>query len=174
MKPTARFAVSSLLLLLLAIPMGEWRQGEETLAQSRQNAPSATSAARSKAQGSRTSAVRSRSASARNRRLTRQRARASARRRTVRRLVLRPGKLIPRERVREIQLALIERGFLEGPPTGVYDARTVEAMKRFQQAEGIEVTGYPTAHALYRLGLHPAASSDGSATSPAHRSPPPS
>jgi peptidoglycan hydrolase-like protein with peptidoglycan-binding domain len=88
------------------------------------------------------------------------------------RLVLRPGGAIPRERVREIQLALIERGFLDGPPTGVYDARTIEAMRRFQEAEGIEVTGYPTAHALYRLGLHPAASSNRSTTSPGHRSPP--
>jgi peptidoglycan hydrolase-like protein with peptidoglycan-binding domain len=79
--------------------------------------------------------------------------------------------LIPRERVREIQQALIERGFLEGPPTGVYDAQTVEAMKRFQHAEGIEETGYPTAHALYRLGLHPA-SSRGSSSSSARRSPP--
>ncbi|GEM_PF-4385701 len=74
------------------------------------------------------------------------------RRRHRRRASLRPGSRIPRARVLEIQRALIERGFLK-KATGVYDRATVEAMKAFQAAEGLEVTGYPTAHALHRLGL---------------------
>ncbi|GBC78334.1 hypothetical protein HRbin08_01822 [bacterium HR08] len=152
------------LLLSLAIPMGDGPEGG-ALAQRRQSA-------RSKTRPSRKPAARSRASATRSQRATTRRSRASTRRRTARRLVLRPGGLIPRERVREIQLALIERGFLEGSPTGVYDARTVEAMKRFQQAEGIEVTGYPTAQALYRLGLHPAASSNGSSAPSVPRSPP--
>jgi len=170
-RAIARSAASlmALLLLLPTIPKWEEREGE-AFAQRRASARSKTPASRKPT--ARSMAQRSRASAARNRRSARSRSRASARRRPARRLVLRPGGLIPRERVREIQLALIERGFLEGPPTGVYDARTVEAMKRFQEAEGIEVTGYPTAHALYRLGLHPAASSSSPATPPVHRSPP--
>jgi putative peptidoglycan binding protein len=56
-------------------------------------------------------------------------------------------------RVYEIQQALASRGFYQGEPTGNYDEATVEAMRRFQQTENIPVTGYPTAHALRRLGL---------------------
>jgi hypothetical protein len=57
------------------------------------------------------------------------------------------------ERVIEIQRALIERNFLQGEPTGVYDDVTIEAMRQFQTKEQIDVTGYPTAHSLKRLGL---------------------
>jgi peptidoglycan hydrolase-like protein with peptidoglycan-binding domain len=57
------------------------------------------------------------------------------------------------ERVIEIQRALIERKYLEGEPTGVYDDVTIEAMRQFQTKEQIDVTGYPTAHSLKRLGL---------------------
>ena len=60
---------------------------------------------------------------------------------------------IPPERVIEIQRALIERKYLEGEPTGVYDDVTIEAMRQFQTKERIDVTGYPTAHSLKRLGL---------------------
>jgi peptidoglycan hydrolase-like protein with peptidoglycan-binding domain len=55
----------------------------------------------------------------------------------------------------EIQNALISRGYLQSPPSGVYDDDTVAAMKRFQQSESLDTTGYPTAHALNRLGLPP-------------------
>jgi hypothetical protein len=37
--------------------------------------------------------------------------------------------------------------------TGEYDDATIEAMRRFQTQQKIPVTGYPTAHALKRLGL---------------------
>ena len=57
------------------------------------------------------------------------------------------------ERVIEIQRALIERKYLEGEPNGVYDDVTIEAMRQFQTKEQIDVTGYPTAHSLKRLGL---------------------
>lgn|GEM_PF-1053619 len=171
MSAITRIAASVVVLLLLlpAILMREEHTGA-ALAQSQRSARAKPPA--SQKPTARSKAQRSRASSARKRNVARRSARASARRSPTRRLVLRPGGLIPRERVREIQLALIERGFLEGPPTGVYDARTVEAMKRFQEAEGIEVTGYPTAHALYRLGLHPAASSNGATAAPVHRSPP--
>jgi peptidoglycan hydrolase-like protein with peptidoglycan-binding domain len=66
-----------------------------------------------------------------------------------------PGTLIPRERVVAIQKALIERNFLKGSPTGVYDRATIDAMKAFQASQTLEVTGYPTAGAIHRLGLPP-------------------
>ncbi len=56
-------------------------------------------------------------------------------------------------RALQIQQALKQRGFYEGELTGVYDQATIEAMRRFQTRERILATGYPTAHALKRLGL---------------------
>jgi hypothetical protein len=56
-------------------------------------------------------------------------------------------------RVLEIQQALANKGFYQGEMTGVYDESTVDAMRRFQLKENISTTGYPTAHALRRLGL---------------------
>lgn len=56
-------------------------------------------------------------------------------------------------RTLQIQQALKQRGFYSGELTGVYDKDTIEAMRRFQIDEKIPTTGYPTAHALKRLGL---------------------
>jgi Putative peptidoglycan binding domain len=56
-------------------------------------------------------------------------------------------------RVLEIQQALAAKGFYQGEMTGVYDESTIDAMRRFQLKENILATGYPTAHALRRLGL---------------------
>jgi Putative peptidoglycan binding domain len=56
-------------------------------------------------------------------------------------------------RALQIQEALKRRGFYTGELTGVYDQATIEAMRRFQTQENIPATGYPTAHALKRLGL---------------------
>jgi Putative peptidoglycan binding domain len=56
-------------------------------------------------------------------------------------------------RVLEIQKALASKGFYQGEMTGAYDDPTVDAMRRFQLKENISATGYPTAHALRRLGL---------------------
>ena len=60
---------------------------------------------------------------------------------------------IDESRVLQIQQALNERGFYLGEMTGDYDAETIEAMRRFQISKKISATGYPTAHALKRLGL---------------------
>ena len=56
-------------------------------------------------------------------------------------------------RVIQIQKALKDRGFFSSEPTGIYDDETIDGMKAFQAKERIDVTGYPTAHALKRLGL---------------------
>ncbi|HKQ79459.1 MAG TPA: peptidoglycan-binding domain-containing protein [Blastocatellia bacterium] len=60
---------------------------------------------------------------------------------------------IGESRVLQIQQALKQRGFYNDELTGVYDNDTVEAMRRFQIDQKINATGYPTAHALKRLGL---------------------
>lgn len=59
------------------------------------------------------------------------------------------------ERYREIQQALIDRGFLEGEPTGKWDEATVAAMKRFQAEQQLQPTGKIDALSLIRLGLGP-------------------
>jgi Putative peptidoglycan binding domain len=60
---------------------------------------------------------------------------------------------IDSSRALQIQEALKQRGFYTGELSGEYDQATVEAMRRFQTQEKIPATGYPTAHALKRLGL---------------------
>jgi peptidoglycan hydrolase-like protein with peptidoglycan-binding domain len=59
------------------------------------------------------------------------------------------------ERYREIQQALIERGFLDGEPTGKWDERTIEAWKRFEESEDLPVDGKIDSKALMALGLAP-------------------
>ncbi len=56
-------------------------------------------------------------------------------------------------RVIQIQQALASKGFYSGETTGVYDEATIDSMRRFQASQKISATGYPTAHALKRLGL---------------------
>ncbi|MGH9937640.1 MAG: peptidoglycan-binding domain-containing protein [Blastocatellia bacterium] len=65
----------------------------------------------------------------------------------------RKGVNIDEARALQIQQALTQRGFYSGEMTGVYDQATIAAMRRFQASQKIPVTGYPTAHALKRLGL---------------------
>jgi peptidoglycan hydrolase-like protein with peptidoglycan-binding domain len=59
------------------------------------------------------------------------------------------------DRYREIQQALIDRGFLTGEPTGVWDARSIEAMKRLEQSLDLRVDGKIDARTLTALGLGP-------------------
>jgi len=61
--------------------------------------------------------------------------------------------VIPQQRILEIQYQLANRGFYNSEPNGVYDELTVQAMWEFQKNYGLPATGYPTAHALKRLGL---------------------
>jgi Putative peptidoglycan binding domain len=68
-------------------------------------------------------------------------------------LTKRRGIKIDESRALQIQQALKQRGFYTSEMTGVYDQTTVEAMRSFQTQEKIPATGYPTAHALKRLGL---------------------
>ncbi|HLY63686.1 MAG TPA: peptidoglycan-binding domain-containing protein [Terriglobia bacterium] len=59
------------------------------------------------------------------------------------------------QRVGEIQQALIREGTLSGPPTGVWDQTTKDAMRRYQSQNGFAETGLPDARSLMKLGLGP-------------------
>ena len=61
------------------------------------------------------------------------------------------------ERVQEIQQALIREGYLQGNASGQWDARTHDAMLRYQTDHGFAATGLPEAKSLMKLGLgsHP-------------------
>jgi peptidoglycan hydrolase-like protein with peptidoglycan-binding domain len=58
-------------------------------------------------------------------------------------------------RIQEIQQALIREGYLKQEATGKWDDATRAAMRNYQQANGLEVTGLPEAKALMKLGLGP-------------------
>jgi peptidoglycan hydrolase-like protein with peptidoglycan-binding domain len=57
------------------------------------------------------------------------------------------------ERISEIQEALGKDGAYAGTPNGKWDASTVEAMKKFQAAQGLNPTGKLDALTLQKLGL---------------------
>ena len=61
------------------------------------------------------------------------------------------------ERTEEIQQALIREGYLQGEANGQWDARTHDAMLRYQTDHGFPATGLPEAKSLMKLGLgsHP-------------------
>ncbi|MCC6341552.1 MAG: peptidoglycan-binding protein [Bryobacterales bacterium] len=59
------------------------------------------------------------------------------------------------DRYREIQQALIERGYLKGEASGKWDAESVDAMRRFQQDQNIETSGQLDSLSLIALGLGP-------------------
>lgn len=59
------------------------------------------------------------------------------------------------DRYKEIQEALISKGYLKTAPTGVWDQDSSDAMRRFQADQKIEPTGKVTAKSLITLGLGP-------------------
>ena len=59
------------------------------------------------------------------------------------------------DRYREIQEALIAKGFLEGPATGQWDEKTVEAFKQFERSQNLTDDGKLDSLALIALGLGP-------------------
>ncbi|MCC6860575.1 MAG: peptidoglycan-binding protein [Bryobacterales bacterium] len=59
------------------------------------------------------------------------------------------------ERYREIQQALIEKGYFGEPATGVWGESSVEALKRFQREHDLEPTGKIDSLSLIALGLGP-------------------
>ena len=59
------------------------------------------------------------------------------------------------QRVQEIQRALIQAGELHEEPTGTWDEATRDAMKRYQERRGFNVTGLPDSKSLMEMGLGP-------------------
>jgi len=59
------------------------------------------------------------------------------------------------ERYREIQQALIAKGYLQGEATGVWDQASIAALRRFQQDQRLDATGRLDSLSLIALGLGP-------------------
>ena len=57
------------------------------------------------------------------------------------------------DRIMEIQSALAKENVYVGMPNGKWDAATIEAMKKFQSASGLNPTGKIDALTLQKLGL---------------------
>jgi len=57
------------------------------------------------------------------------------------------------ERISEIQQALAKNGSFSGTPNGKWDESTMEAMRKFQEAHGLNPTGKLDAKTLQKLGL---------------------
>jgi peptidoglycan hydrolase-like protein with peptidoglycan-binding domain len=57
------------------------------------------------------------------------------------------------QRISEIQQALAKNGAYAGTPNGKWDASTVDAMKKFQDAHGLTPSGKLDARTLQQLGL---------------------
>lgn len=72
---------------------------------------------------------------------------------------------IDSDRVQEIQQALIREKYLDGEPTGRWDAQTQSAMSRFQTDNGWQSKVTPDSRALIKLGLGPNHNADGAINS---------
>lgn len=71
---------------------------------------------------------------------------------------------IDSDRATEIQAALIRAHYLDGEPTGQWDASTEAAMRKMQADNGWQTKITPDSRALIKLGLGPDHSSDLGAT----------
>ena len=59
------------------------------------------------------------------------------------------------DRYKEIQQALVKKGYLSGEPSGVWDQQSIDALRRFQQDQKLESTGKIDSLSLIALGLGP-------------------
>jgi hypothetical protein len=67
-----------------------------------------------------------------------------------------PRQLTPTpDRYKEIQQALVTKGYLKSGPTGVWDAESVDALRQYQTDQKLTPTGKISAQSLIRLGLGP-------------------
>jgi len=62
---------------------------------------------------------------------------------------------IDSDRARQIQTALIREHYMDGVPTGTWDATTQAAMQRYQADQGWQSKTTPDSRALIKLGLGP-------------------
>ena len=59
------------------------------------------------------------------------------------------------DRLREVQQALLDRGYLASAPNGQWDANSVNALKRFEADQKVKVDGKIDSKMLIALGLGP-------------------
>jgi hypothetical protein len=57
------------------------------------------------------------------------------------------------ERYREIQQALVEKGYLKSEPNGVWDTQSADALRQFQTDKNLSPTGKLSSASLIALGL---------------------
>jgi hypothetical protein len=62
---------------------------------------------------------------------------------------------IDSERALEIQQALIKQHYMQGTPSGHWDATTEAALRKFQGDQGWQTKTVPDSRALIKLGLGP-------------------
>jgi hypothetical protein len=68
----------------------------------------------------------------------------------------RTGQMTPTpERYKEIQQALIDKGYLQGPASGVWGPDCVQSLKKYQQDQKLEPSGKIDSLSLIALGLGP-------------------
>jgi len=80
------------------------------------------------------------------------------------------------ERYRDIQGALASKGYLKAAPTGVWDAESADALRRFQHDQSLEPSGKVNSLSLIALGLgakHTSAVVPPTALTPTNPSPQP-
>ena len=68
---------------------------------------------------------------------------------------VRGQQVIAPERITEIQQALIRAHYLNGEPSGKWDATTQAAMRKFQGDQGWQTKLLPDSRALMKMGLGP-------------------
>lgn len=59
------------------------------------------------------------------------------------------------QRTKQIQDALVHANYLQGESSGVWDAKTEDALRRYQTANGWQSKVVPDSRALIKLGLGP-------------------
>ena len=59
------------------------------------------------------------------------------------------------QRYKEIQQALVERGYFHGEPDGNWGPESIDSLKRFQQDQSLTVDGKIGSLSLIALGLGP-------------------
>jgi hypothetical protein len=79
------------------------------------------------------------------------------------------------DRYRDIQQALVEKGYLKSEPNGVWDTQSSDALRQFQTDQKLTPTGKISSASLISLGLGPktAAGAPNAAPAPAANGPAP-
>lgn len=63
------------------------------------------------------------------------------------------GPMAGAEMIREVQQALNDKGYKAGRVDGIWGPKTENALKQYQQAEGLQPTGQPDEQTLSSLGV---------------------